>query len=155
MMKFTTHNNDDIQTGGTSFQGYCPAGVTFDMLQSIFGISLDPSSDGKVRYEWNIKFEDGQVATIYDWKDCRPKENLTGENVWHIGGKSPEVVCRIEEILIGEFGNPSKIKNELCAKLDELTEYAAEYCWHQNGGEQKVEELHNFRDEIKQYITEN
>jgi len=68
----------------------------FDTLVERFGEPLHESGDGKVTAEWIIKFADGKVATIYDWK--------TGETPldtyeWHIGGKNSAVVKRVADLL--------------------------------------------------------
>ena len=44
-------------------------------------------SDGKVTTEWIARFDDGAVATVYDWK--RYDEGAPGMDEvydWHIGG---------------------------------------------------------------------
>lgn len=44
-------------------------------------------SDGKVTTEWLIEFEDGVIATIYDWKRYEIGAPALDEVYdWHIGG---------------------------------------------------------------------
>ena len=44
-------------------------------------------SDGKVTTEWILEFEDGVVATIYDWKRYSYGTPALDEDYkWHIGG---------------------------------------------------------------------
>ena len=96
---------------GTSLQGYCPSGTTYAQLVAAFG---EPgANDGyKVDAQWALGFEDGTVATVYNYKtgrnyledEGRAVENLVGDD-WHIGGKSPEAVARIVELLAEKGGH--------------------------------------------------
>ena len=73
---------------GTSLQGYITA--TYDQLVERFG---QPESGGdKTTVEWMLQFEDGTVATIYDWK---VDETPTYMYNWHIGGKNKTAVIRV------------------------------------------------------------
>jgi hypothetical protein len=65
-MNFQTHNDIDIDPSGTCLQGYIVK--YYDQLVDLLG---EPTSgDGyKVDAEWLIKFDDGTVATIYNYKD--------------------------------------------------------------------------------------
>jgi len=52
----------------------------------------------KVMTEWVIQFEDGEVATLYDWK----LDEALGEYEeyeWHIGGHDTKVVDRLKSKL--------------------------------------------------------
>ncbi len=101
LMKFVTHNQSNIDVNGTHFQGYIDA--EYRVLKKIFG---KPQSDEgyKTDAEWDILFEDGTVATIYNWKNGKnylgregtPKTKITH---WNVGGNSKEVVERIQEVL--------------------------------------------------------
>ena len=83
-MKFTT----DADVNGTSLQGYMPAYL--HQLIEVFG---EPESGGdKTTVEWCLSFEDGTVATIYDWKEY---DTPTGLYHWHIGGKNNLAVDRV------------------------------------------------------------
>lgn len=87
-------------TGGTSLQGYMNA--TFDELIEEFGAPTydEPSGDGKVDVEWCLRFDDGTLATIYNWKDydggarCKSGESYR----WHIGGKSFNAVSHVIDL---------------------------------------------------------
>jgi hypothetical protein len=46
--------------------------------------------DSKVQNEWICETEDGDVFTIYDWKEYREYNQYTPIN-WHIGGHSKEI----------------------------------------------------------------
>ena len=89
-MKFTQADWDAVN--GTSLQGYVPA--TYDQLVERFG---QPEGGGdKTTVEWCLKFEDGTVATIYDWK---VDETPTYMYNWHIGGKNKTAVTRVTQSL--------------------------------------------------------
>jgi hypothetical protein len=87
-MKYTTHNITDIDPTGTHLQGYIEA--SYDTLVDLFGEPL-PGDGYKVDAEWFIQFEDGTLATVYNYKDG---VNYCGEGgipvklitEWHIGG---------------------------------------------------------------------
>lgn len=80
---------------GTSFKGYIK--TTYDKLVEKFGPpSHGRSGDGKVNCEWVLRFNDGLVCTIYDWKE--PVIPI-GEYNWHVGGKFAECVDRVESVL--------------------------------------------------------
>lgn len=85
----------DCGTNGTSLKGFVTA--TYDKLLKKLG---EPTStediDEKVQCEWVIQFDDGQVATVYNWK--------TGgvplyEYEWHIGGHESSVVRLVKDII--------------------------------------------------------
>jgi hypothetical protein len=84
-MKFTTGANANM----TCLQGSMPA--RYDELVAVFG---EPEGGGdKTTVEWCLAFEDGTVATIYDWKEY---ETPMYEYNWHIGGMSKLAVERVE-----------------------------------------------------------
>lgn len=80
-MKFTK----DISANGTSLQGEIV--TTYAELCQIFGQpNYGPDADmDKTTCEWALQFEDGTVATIYDWKT---RYTPRGDYSWHIGGDS-------------------------------------------------------------------
>ena len=97
-MKFTTTN---VDVNMTSLQGYILA--NYDTLEELLGKPTE--GDGyKIDAEWDLEFEDGTVATIYNWKDGRnycgddgmPVDDITD---WHIGGKSQRAVELVTELL--------------------------------------------------------
>jgi len=94
IMKFET--GDHIYVGGTSLQGQIEIG--YNQLVRILGEpTFETSGDGKVLAEWYLKFEDGTVATIYDWKNYgRKVEYITD---WHIGGFNKTAVELVKEVL--------------------------------------------------------
>ena len=89
-MKFTK----GATANGTSLQGYINA--TYDQLVAAFGApDYGPDDQGdKVTCEWCFEFENGVVATIYDWKrDCTPY----GYYEWHIGGETKQAVWLVTQ----------------------------------------------------------
>lgn len=74
--------------------------ISFYELVELLGPPVcGPSSDCKTQCEWHLEFEDGTIATIYDYKQGDiPIEQI---NYWNIGGKTPRaygmVLCAIEE----------------------------------------------------------
>jgi hypothetical protein len=74
-------------TDGTSFHGVTIR-ATVDQLTKAFGEPYDNNSgDDKVNFEWDMENNEGEVFTIYDWKEyrvLRSDEMIT----WHIGAKS-------------------------------------------------------------------
>jgi hypothetical protein len=90
---------------GSHRQGHIQ--TRYDDLVRMFGEPME--SDGyKVDAEWVLKFDDGKIATIYNWKNGRNYMGKYGQDVfditnWNIGGHHEIVVNRIHEI-IGERG---------------------------------------------------
>jgi hypothetical protein len=83
-MKFT----NEADANGTSLQGYVQA--YYHQLVEVFG---EPEGGGdKTTVEWCLSFEDGTVATIYDWKEY---ETPMGLHRWHIGGRNNLAVDRV------------------------------------------------------------
>ena len=96
--------DNDIKFSGSCLRGYVNA--SYQKLVETFG---PPCSDGdgyKVDAEWLLEFEDGTIATIYNYKDgynyCGevgiPVEEITE---WQIGGFNGDSVLRVEEALNG------------------------------------------------------
>ena len=59
--------------------------------------STIPSSDNKVQVEWDIQFENGVRASIYDYKqyDKSPEEI----DYWSIGGNSPDAAAEVYKVM--------------------------------------------------------
>jgi hypothetical protein len=77
------------ETAGTWLQGSVL--TTADKLTRVFGKPVKYEKGGKVNFEWGIVFEDGTIATIYDWKQETVPE-FFAETVFHIGGFVPQAV---------------------------------------------------------------
>lgn len=92
-MKYTVTNNyRDVNM--TGFLG--EVNTTYARLVELFGQPLSGSGDGKVNSEWIIKFANGEVATIYDWK---MPETPTDDYDWHIGGHKRWVVAQVAALV--------------------------------------------------------
>lgn len=91
-MKFTNDANINM----TSFKGYVIA--TYDELVGAFGKPDDgPDADcDKVTCCWRLQFEDGTIATIYDWKE---RNTPFYRYDWHIGGHNSNAINSIHEVL--------------------------------------------------------
>lgn len=79
----------------TGLVGYVTA--TYDELVNDLGDpSVKRSGDDKVTVEWILKFIDGTIVTIYDWKTGQTPR---GEYRWHVGGRSIRALERLRETL--------------------------------------------------------
>lgn len=97
-MNYMTHNQTAVSTDGSCLQGEINA--TYEELTNLFGAPT--GGDGyKVDAYWQIKYEDGTVATVYNWKDGKnycgesgtPVEQITD---WHIGGHSERAATHVK-----------------------------------------------------------
>ena len=74
-------------TDGTSFH-HVTIRATVEQLTKAFGEPYDSNTgEDKVNFVWDMETEDGEVFTIYDWKEYRELK-LDEYVVWHIGAKS-------------------------------------------------------------------
>jgi len=78
----------------TSLQGYVT--TTYAHLIRAFGEPHDRDVAGKIRVQWRLRFADGTVASVYDWKTSEPIDEVTE---WNVGGSSPHAVRRVQEVL--------------------------------------------------------
>ena len=131
-MKFITHNKDSSTSiEGTSKQ--CTLETSYGMLVEYFGKPL-VVRDGKVDVEWRVRFSDGSIAIIYNWKNGQTYKGPAGrpvENIeqWVIGGVDGKPVEHITELLSGNpptaaetEENPVKLVKELLDVADVLSE---------------------------------
>ncbi len=88
-------------TSGTSFYD-----VTFkasvNQLINVIGEPTmeDNTGDDKVNFDWHMETDNGDVFTIYDWKEYRELD--MNENIeWHVGAKSKSVstVAKVELLM--------------------------------------------------------
>lgn len=94
-MTRTFTNDKSINIAGTMLQGYLPD-TGYRQLVTAFGEpTVGESDDGKTRVEWWLRFDDGEIATVYDYKAYDvPVVDLTH---WHVGGTRPDVVDYVQE----------------------------------------------------------
>lgn len=81
-MKRTTKS-----VNGTSFHGITVAATRRELISAIGQPDCASSVEEKSQYDWFCETEDGDVFTIYDWKEYYPH----AEDVlikWHIGARS-------------------------------------------------------------------
>lgn len=109
-MKYITHNQHHIDISGTHGQGQINA--TYKQLVSAFGNPLaDGFDDYKSDAEWVVLFENGLIATIYNWKNGRnylgpegtPTELIT---TWNIGSNSPDAVKLVAQAIGSAIAKP-------------------------------------------------
>ena len=92
-------------TNGTSFQN-----VTFEAsvqdLINVFGEPTiqDNTGEDKVNFEWDMETDNGDVFTLYDWKEYR-KLDLDEQIEWHIGSHSREISGEAQYEVLRELGN--------------------------------------------------
>ena len=87
------------EVNGTSLKGYVKA--TLEQLYDAFDDAhyFRPSKNEKVQISWSLKFEDGTIATIYDWKRDGYIPFSDEEVEWHIGGHTSEAVALVRQAL--------------------------------------------------------
>ena len=93
-MKFT----NDANVNMTSSKGEFP--ITYSELVEIFGRPKYGPNDhnlDKTTCEWALTFEDGTIATIYDYK---VGYTPMGEYEWHIGGHDAQAYTHIVDCII-------------------------------------------------------
>jgi hypothetical protein len=103
-MKYTTHNDEfpAINIDGTSLQGHIEA--NYLELVGLFGQPM-PGDKHKVDAEWHIMFDNGQVASIYNWKNGFAFMGMDGTPVsrittWNVGGRRPSIVDEVSRVLL-------------------------------------------------------
>jgi len=75
--------------------------TTVNKLEQAIGQAqcIDNSGDDKVNYDWNCETEDGDVFTIYDWKEYRPI-GLNEMVEFHIGGETKSITEQAKRELL-------------------------------------------------------
>lgn len=113
MPKIKSINKADAE--GTCLQDY----VTVDYKIIVERYGEPTTSDGyKIDAEWVIEWEDGQVGTLYNWKNGK---NYLGEDgtpveriiEWNIGGKSKIAGKRIRDDLLNAWPVFDEIRQEV------------------------------------------
>jgi len=116
-MKNTTikeTGKENVDATGSSFQGNIVA--TYEQLKSVFGDpEINTGPEEKFRYQWTIKFLNGEIATIYDWKINQKLHLMILKEIkWNIGGYNMSAVGSVHT----EFHNKlEEDKEELEEKL--------------------------------------
>lgn len=98
---------------GTSFHGITIRATRQELIDALGDPHYTDSADEKTQYEWHFETDDGQVFTIYDWKE-HYNHDANVELIWHIGGHSwmstatakeeigNALACATEALAIGE-----------------------------------------------------
>lgn len=95
----------NLSTDGTSFQN-----VTFkasvNQLINVFGEPTiqDNTGEDKTNFEWDMETDNGDVFSIYDWKEYR-KLDLNEQIEWHIGSHSRNIAGDAQYEVLRELGN--------------------------------------------------
>ena len=94
-------NDPNTDVDGTCLQGYID--IKHSELVEKLGESSSDFDSYKSDGEWTIEFEDGTVATIYNYKDGKNYNGAQGletEDItnWHIGGKDKTAVEYIRKL---------------------------------------------------------
>ena len=92
-------------TDGTSFFD-TTIGTTIHTLRKLMGKPLYISNDGedKVNYEWAMETDNGDVFTVYDWKEYKVLDEHEIID-FHIGGMSKAVTERAKDELYEALAN--------------------------------------------------
>ena len=93
-LTFETHNDTHVDINMSSFRGYVE--TTYEQLEAAFGKPHE-GDEYKVDWEWDIEFDCGTVATVYNWKNGPNYCGSHGLNrhqvkEWHVGGFGWEAV---------------------------------------------------------------
>ena len=90
---------------GTSFHNDTIKASVSD-LRKILGVPEFSNNDGrdKVNFEWVMETEQGEVFTVYDWKEYR---RLTENEIveWHVGSKNGIVTAKAVNEMTTAFNN--------------------------------------------------
>ena len=84
MVQVQTHNDGNINIGGTCLQGYLN-NLEGQQLVEKFGEPLLGYPEDKVEFEWNLLIK-GDPVTIYSWKNYGEK-SFEQIRVWNVGGR--------------------------------------------------------------------
>ena len=119
-LQYVTHNEAELHISGTCLQGETKA--SYAELVDLFGEPME--GDGyKVDAEWIVRFGDGTLATIYNWKDG---PNYCGEDGtpvreikdWHIGGMTKQALDSVQITL--DLHREGAAKGAKRTTLDEM-----------------------------------
>jgi hypothetical protein len=85
------------ETNGTSFH-YSTVRASVNELIKIIGEPTyeDNTGEDKVNIEWVLEDDNGNVVTIYDWKQYR-KIGYDEKIEWHIGGMGKDITDNAKE----------------------------------------------------------
>ena len=91
------------ETAGTFYVG--ELNTTRARISKVFGEPIEYGEGDKVTLEWGIVFEDGTIATIYDWKRYEQGAPALDESyTYHVGGHSKEALVLVDQALKERVG---------------------------------------------------
>jgi hypothetical protein len=103
----------------------CVLGVItsdYSRLVAKLGPPKDAFGEHKTDAEWIIRFEEGSVATIYNWKDGKNYLGDDGLEVseitewrvggWHVGGEGERVVTWVDDFINNSWPICDDIRQE-------------------------------------------
>ena len=93
-------STDDVN--GTYLQGHVD--TSYQTLLDKLPPPIDNYDDYKSDVEWALKFSDGTIATVYNWKNGKNylgEDGLELEEIteWNIGGHTEKAVEYINQLL--------------------------------------------------------
>jgi hypothetical protein len=94
------------EVAGTSFHDTVIR-TTVHTLRKILGEPHYSGNDGedKVNFEWEMEISNGDVFTVYDWKEYRPLDEHEIID-FHIGGHSREVTEQAKKEMYDAYEKP-------------------------------------------------
>jgi hypothetical protein len=94
-----TYKVDHALGSGTSLQGYIT--TTLRRLITAFGQPQYHGEGDKVTVDWAMVFEDGTVATVYDWKRYELGTPALDEVFqYNIGGENKEAAYLVKKAVM-------------------------------------------------------
>lgn len=100
--KLTVINiGSNVPTFGTSLEGYIAC--TYGQLTELLG-NPDQGDQWATQVKWSVEFNDGTVATVYDYQICKSYLGETGKDLvdnfdWHVSGSNAQALQNIQNIL--------------------------------------------------------
>ena len=104
-MEFENLSSTDVMdwsaVNGTCLQGYVDA--SYEDLKACFGQHCQGDKH-RTDAEWVLKFDNGTVATIYNYKDGKAylgEDGLAVKDIrdWHVGGRSSYAIDLVNYVL--------------------------------------------------------
>lgn len=101
------------QFESSSLQGYIE--ISYAELVEVFSMHHHEGDGYKIDAEWDLKFEDGTHATIYNYKDGKNYNGQDGDAVenitnWHIGGNTHKSVEAVYAVINTKLNTNKTIK---------------------------------------------
>lgn len=93
------------EIGGTSFHD-TTIGTTVHTLRKLLGEPNYSGNDGedKINYEWEMETNDGNVFTVYDWKEYKVLDEHEIIE-FHIGGMSKAITEQAKNEIYDAMAN--------------------------------------------------